>query len=137
MSTPKPLNAVNALRLHLKQLERGVNEARTRRLGPAHPSQMGSQLGSSFGSAASSASGGNQGSGGSAGFSQSNGMQQRSGNPSFNSPPPMSRQPSSYPLPTPATPVPPSSVSSKPKAKPKNGADFGAFFQDINKREAS
>lgn len=33
-STPKPLASINALRAHLKLLERGVNDARTRRVGP-------------------------------------------------------------------------------------------------------
>lgn len=32
---PKPLASINALRAHLKLLERGVNDARTRRVGPA------------------------------------------------------------------------------------------------------
>lgn len=33
-SLPQPLPSVNALRAHLKLLERGVNEARTKRVGP-------------------------------------------------------------------------------------------------------
>lgn len=33
-SIPKPLASINALRAHLKLLERGVNDARTRRVGP-------------------------------------------------------------------------------------------------------
>ena len=33
-STPQPLASINALRAHLKLLERGVNDARTRRVGP-------------------------------------------------------------------------------------------------------
>jgi len=33
-SLPKPLASINALRAHLKLLERGVNDARTRRTGP-------------------------------------------------------------------------------------------------------
>jgi hypothetical protein len=32
---PKPLASINALRAHLRLLERGVNDARTRRVGPA------------------------------------------------------------------------------------------------------
>ena len=32
---PRPLASINALRAHLKLLERGVNDARTRRVGPA------------------------------------------------------------------------------------------------------
>ena len=34
-SLPKPLSSINALRAHLKLLERGVNTARERRVGPA------------------------------------------------------------------------------------------------------
>lgn len=33
-SLPKPLSSINALRAHLKLLERGVNSARERRVGP-------------------------------------------------------------------------------------------------------
>lgn len=33
-SLPKPLASINALRAHLKLLERGVNDARNRRTGP-------------------------------------------------------------------------------------------------------
>jgi hypothetical protein len=33
-SIPKPLASINALRAHLKLLERGVNDARTKRVGP-------------------------------------------------------------------------------------------------------
>ena len=33
-SLPRPLPSVNALRAHLKLLERGVNDARTKRVGP-------------------------------------------------------------------------------------------------------
>jgi hypothetical protein len=33
-SIPKPLASINALRAHLKLLERGVSDARTRRVGP-------------------------------------------------------------------------------------------------------
>ena len=33
-SLPKPLPSITALRAHLKLLERGVNDARTRRVGP-------------------------------------------------------------------------------------------------------
>lgn len=36
-SLPKPLPSIAALRAHLKLLERGVNDARTRRIGPAEP----------------------------------------------------------------------------------------------------
>ena len=36
-SLPRPLPSVNALRAHLKLLERGVNDARTKRVGPATP----------------------------------------------------------------------------------------------------
>ena len=32
---PRPLASINALRAHLKLLERGVNDARTRRVGPS------------------------------------------------------------------------------------------------------
>lgn len=34
-SLPRPLPSVNALRAHLKLLERGVNDARSKRVGPA------------------------------------------------------------------------------------------------------
>lgn len=33
-SLPKPLASINALRAHLKLLERGVNDARSKRTGP-------------------------------------------------------------------------------------------------------
>ena len=33
-SLPRPLPSVNALRAHLKLLERGVNDARSKRVGP-------------------------------------------------------------------------------------------------------
>jgi hypothetical protein len=33
-SLPKPLPSINALRAHLKLLERGVNDARDKRVGP-------------------------------------------------------------------------------------------------------
>jgi len=36
-SLPKPLPSITALRAHLKLLERGVNDARTRRVGPSTP----------------------------------------------------------------------------------------------------
>lgn len=36
-SIPKPLSSIAALRAHLKLLERGVNDARTRRVGPTDP----------------------------------------------------------------------------------------------------
>lgn len=36
-SLPKPLPSIAALRAHLKLLERGVNDARTRRVGPTEP----------------------------------------------------------------------------------------------------
>ena len=36
-SLPKPLPSIAALRAHLKLLERGVNDARTRRVGPSTP----------------------------------------------------------------------------------------------------
>jgi hypothetical protein len=36
-SLPKPLPSITALRAHLKLLERGVNDARTRRVGPSEP----------------------------------------------------------------------------------------------------
>lgn len=112
MSIPKPLNAVNALRLHLKQLERGVNDARTRRLGPAAvpPTAPTNNLTPSYGSAMPAAP-----------------------RVQATPPAPLSRQPMSYPMQPPA----PAANNGKPKAKPKNGADFGSFFQNIDKREAS
>ncbi len=36
-SLPRPLPSVNALRAHLKLLERGVNDARSKRVGPTTP----------------------------------------------------------------------------------------------------
>ena len=36
-SLPKPLPSITALRAHLKLLERGVSDARTRRVGPSTP----------------------------------------------------------------------------------------------------
>ncbi len=39
-SLPRPLPSVNALRAHLKLLERGVNDARTKRVGPTTPPQL-------------------------------------------------------------------------------------------------
>ncbi len=37
-SLPKPLSSINALRAHLKVLERGVDNARNKRVGPSEPS---------------------------------------------------------------------------------------------------
>jgi hypothetical protein len=39
-SLPKPLPSITALRAHLKLLERGVNDARTRRVGPSEPAPI-------------------------------------------------------------------------------------------------
>ena len=89
---PKPLASINALRAHLKLLERGVSDARTRRVGPAPiPVQVPAAI------------------------------QRREA--------PVQR----------ATPfqLPPRPISDKPKARPKSGTDFGAFFGNIDKRAAS
>jgi hypothetical protein len=111
---PKPLASVSALRLHLKQLERGVNDARSRRLGPP------------AGAAAS------------AGFA---GPAPHAGAPrmplgTMGGAPPTSRPAVTYPLTTPSTAAAAPSASGKPKAKPKSGADFGAFFGNVDKRAA-
>jgi hypothetical protein len=39
-SLPKPLPSITALRAHLKLLERGVSDARTRRVGPSEPATV-------------------------------------------------------------------------------------------------
>jgi hypothetical protein len=39
-------------------------------------------------------------------------------------------------MPTPSTPAAAPSASGKPKAKPKSGADFSAFFDNVDKRAA-
>ncbi len=97
-SLPKPLPSITALRAHLKLLERGVNDARTRRVGPTEPP-----------------------------------------------PAPMSfARPSSAPVaaprPAPASfqlpPRPAAASNGKPKARPKNGADFSQFFDGIQQRAA-
>jgi hypothetical protein len=111
---PKPLASVAALRLHLKQLERGVNDARNRRLGPptlGHASGAFAGPGPMIGAPRMppGASGGA---------------------------PPTSRPAVTYPMPTPSTPAAAPSASGKPKAKPKSGADFSAFFDNVDKRAA-
>ncbi len=110
---PKPLASVAALRLHLKQLERGVNDARSRRLGPpaGHASGVFAGPGPMIGAPRMPpiASGGA---------------------------PPTSRPAVTYPMPTPSTAAAAPSASGKPKAKAKSGADFSAFFDHVDKRAA-
>ena len=92
---PKPLASINALRAHLKLLERGVDSARSRRVGPA-PAPV---------------------------------------------PVPVTtprRDAASGPMrPNMPFPLPARAASDKPKARSKNGADFGSFFGSIDKRAAS
>lgn len=95
-SLPKPLPSINALRAHLKLLERGVNDARDKRVGPRPLA-----------------------------------------------PAPIQRAPAARPQ-TNASgsyqiPVARSTEGSngKPKAKPKTGADFGAFFTESEAKRAA
>jgi hypothetical protein len=46
-SLPRPLPSINALRAHLKLLERGVNDARTKRVGPT-PSPHAARVNAAF-----------------------------------------------------------------------------------------
>ena len=90
---PKPLASISALRAHLKLLERGVNDARTRRVGPEPTPAL--------------------------------------------APIPIARQAAPTPRPAMSFQLPPRPASDKPKARPKSGTDFGAFFGNIDKRAAS
>lgn len=107
---PQPLPGAPALRAHLKALERGVADARSQRLGvPPAPKAPGSN-----GSSASMY-------GGTIGGAHA-------------ARPPQS--PYSMPKPNPTTAS--SNASGKPRAaRAKSANDFGAFFDSIEKREAS
>ncbi len=97
-SLPKPLPSIAALRAHLKLLERGVNDARTRRVGPTEPPPAPVAF-------------------------------VRAAPASVAPPRPAS---TSFQLP----PRPAAASNGKPKARPKNGADFSQFFDGIQQRAA-
>lgn len=110
---PQPHPAANALRAHLRALERGVADARTQRLGAASPprsighANQGSALAGVIGAT------------------------------------PAARPPSAtYGAMTPQKPSVPSAPQAASNGKPraaraKSAGDFGAFFDSIQKREAS
>ena len=102
-SLPKPLSSINALRAHLKVLERGVDNARNKRVGPREQPVSLAPVGRSVQTATR-----------------------------VGSPPPVS-----YPMMRPVTGASSSGSDGKPKAKPKSGTDFSAFFGGIDKRAAS
>ncbi len=97
-SLPKPLPSINALRAHLKLLERGVNDARDKRVGPRPltPTPM-----------------------------------QRPAAPVAR---PQAQSTNSFQL-----SAAPSMEGSngKPKARPKTGADFSAFFTESEAKRAA
>lgn len=97
-SLPKPLPSINALRAHLKLLERGVNDARDKRVGPRPLAPS----------------------------------------PIQRTPAPAARPPSnasgSYQMPVARSTE---GSNGKPKAKPKTGADFSAFFTESEAKRAA
>jgi len=103
-SLPKPLSSINALRAHLKVLERGVDNARNKRVGPSEQPASLAPVSRPSQQAATRT---------------------------------MSPPPASYPMTRPASNVGGSGSDGKPKAKPKSGTDFSAFFGGIDKRAAS
>ncbi len=110
---PNPLPGAPALRAHLKALERGVHDARNRRLGTdSTPTRA---AGTGYGSTTTT------------------------GSPAASQP--LRAPASSYPMPK-AHPAP-TAASSRADGKPraaraaKSANDFGAFFDNIAKRAAS
>ena len=103
-SLPKPLSSINALRAHLKVLERGVDNARNKRVGPSEQPASLAPVSRPSQQAATRT---------------------------------MSPPPASYPMTRPASNGGGSGSDVKPKAKPKSGTDFSAFFGGIDKRAAS
>jgi hypothetical protein len=97
-SLPKPLPSINALRAHLKLLERGVNDARDKRVGPRPLTP----------------------------------------NTSQRAPAPVARPQASasgsYQMPAARSTE---GSNGKPKAKPKTGADFSAFFSESEAKRAA
>lgn len=103
-SLPKPLSSINALRAHLKVLERGVDNARNKRVGTSEqPASLAPVTRPSQQAATRT----------------------------------MSPPPASYPMTRPTSSGTGSGSDGKPKAKPKSGTDFSAFFGGIDKRAAS
>jgi len=98
-SLPKPLPSITALRAHLKLLERGVNDARTRRVGPTEPPPAPVAFARPTSAPVAAAT--------------------RPASASFQLPP-----------------RPAAASNGKPKARPKNGADFSQFFDGIQQRAA-
>lgn len=106
---PQPLPGAPALRAHLKALERGVADARSHRLGVPPPVKGGATHTSKPGML-----------GGVIG-----------------TPHAARQQASQYAMPRPS-PAPTGNASGKPRAaRAKTASDFGAFFDSIEKREAS
>lgn len=107
---PQPLPGATALRSHLKALERGVADARNQRLGtpPAAAKPAGSLGSPSM-------------------FTGTIGAH------------PAQRSPGSpYAMPKPNPTTASANASGKPRAaRAKSANDFGAFFERIEKREAS
>ena len=97
-SLPKPLPSINALRAHLKLLERGVNDARDRRVGPRPLTPMPTQ---------------------------------RVAAPMAR---PQAQSTNSFQLPAARSTE---GSNGKPKAKPKTGADFSAFFSESEAKRAA
>lgn len=110
---PQPLPGAPALRAHLKALERGVADARSQRLGVPPPNRA---------------------------VPSSNGIRPGMyGGTIGGTPAPRAQASTSYTMPKPANPAAaPTRVSDKPRAaRAKSANDFGAFFDKIEKREAS
>jgi hypothetical protein len=97
-SLPKPLPSINALRAHLKLLERGVNDARDKRVGPRPLTPM---------------------------------PMQRAASPAAR---PQAQSTNSFQLPAARSTE---GSNGKPKAKPKTGADFSAFFSESEAKRAA
>ena len=97
-SLPKPLPSINALRAHLKLLERGVNDARDKRVGPRPLTPMPTQR-----AAASMAR-------------------------------PQAQSTNRFQL---SAARSTEGSNGKPKARPKTGADFSAFFTESEAKRAA
>jgi len=97
-SLPKPLPSINELRAHLKLLERGVNDARDKRVGPRPLTPM---------------------------------PMQRAAAPVAR---PQAQSTNSFQLPAARSTE---GSNGKPKAKPKTGADFSAFFTESEAKRAA
>ena len=97
-SLPKPLPSINALRAHLKLLERGVNDARDKRVGPRPLTPM---------------------------------PMQRPAAPMAR---PQAQSTNSFQL---SAARSTEGSNGKPKARPKTGADFSAFFTESEAKRAA